>query len=1303
MSDEASKHDSQPIATPLKRLLNRLFGNAFAALLAWVLLALGLLLVALRVSMIFVPVLEGQANQWLRERFDAHLFGLQGSWHGITPQLRIESILFRHGSIQDVRLSVDLFGSLLARAPRVDSLSFRHAAFEFPPDFDLADFLLHSQGQANLMSMIADARVLSGNFDLRAQEHSEGLSLNWHMQPGRENQGQIRLLARNNEGSLNSEGIVIGYDLDAGLLHRRFEGAIWAEGRLTIPDSLTPLIGVSGTISSLDAEILIVGGRLSALAEVQAEMLRVGNYLIDTAHIVAKGKGTPWLVQGELERATLERYDQALDLAGALFSYEDNYRWRFNVPDQLIEHLTSFVVASGRDETLLVRWCERFSPTGNLLAITGEKTTGNPLVLSARVEDLSAVSWMGSPELGQLDAQLVFASGRARMLVESASPVVGLPKLFDQPVALGFTSGEFWVRFLPGYFGMRGIDIHAALPGGGEGRFNLSYSGPVDPNERQIAARMEGRGISAVDSLKFLPKLLPEKMKDWLRRGVQGGVIEEGEILMGGYVRRQPPLPTTQVEMWLNWQDGTVAFHTRWPVGQAVSGRMELTGKRIHGKVEYAELLGAPVEDLRFEMPLRGPFVHLSDHGKASSEMLLELMKRTPIADSVPFNLSILDSQGEVDYVLDASLPLAFDPADMEVKLELDFGGVDVELAHAAGIDVPLTANQLEGALIYRFPDEFTSDGIEGFLFGQPVSFSLTTRDSGLARTRSIQAEVNSRIDDGFLSDLVGEQLPITGASDYTAFVEIGRDPERWVAPRIRFHSELLGMEAQIPGGLGKRTDEVVPLSVDLTIDSGGRMGEASFSLEQRAGGVLNWKPSADSKSQSEIRAALVLGADHSALDLVASGEGEETGDSGKAQLRIMGGLSELLLEDLRQFDSSASKFSLPELKFEDFTLDRFHIGQFYLNDISMDGSLGRARIDINFEGEGLEGTWRSEAGAFSQLEFARVHLQSASEQESVVDDLMGDLDLSALPEVDLSADSLMLAENDYGAWKLGLRRIEDGVRLVNIEADARGLSIRAADDLVWRQLPDGTHESRFVGELTTDDLADAMSMWGFAPSVEAERAQLTANLLWPGVPWKPRLEVLSGDMDLIVRRGRFRDFDPGAGMKLLTLLDFNAFMRRLALDFSDVFGEGVAFDEVRVKSQFEDSLMSMIEPAKIDGNGGRFRLSGSINLETQELDTELQATLKISRSLPWLAAYLALLGNPLTGLSVVVVERVLRDRIEDVSTARYYVTGTLSEPVFSLTEVEEPEPLPEALLNPEFSSDESGEGAPSDEIEENL
>jgi uncharacterized protein YhdP len=61
--------------------------------------------------------------------------------------------------------------------------------------------------------------------------------------------------------------------------------------------------------------------------------------------------------------------------------------------------------------------------------------------------------------------------------------------------------------------------------------------------------------------------------------------------------------------------------------------------------------------------------------------------------------------------------------------------------------------------------------------------------------------------------------------------------------------------------------------------------------------------------------------------------------------------------------------------------------------------------------------------------------------------------------------------------------------------------------------------------------------------------------------------------------------------------------------------------------------------------------------------------TLPVSRSLPWYAAYVAL-ANPLAGIGMLVGERVLRKPLEQFSSARYRISGTLDDPQVSFVSV---------------------------------
>ena len=1285
MSEGSLKGEAGRVPSPFDRFTNGLFGNRIARFVSWTLFAVGLLLVLLRICVALVSSLDGLANEWLEKRLDAQITGLHGSWHGLTPQVSLDRLEFAYGSIEDVRLELDVPASLVAMAPRVRAIEVGDARLRFPEDFDLLGYLLNSNPELNLVAMVSDARFLAFRAHIGVGDDPAELLVHWVAHSNEQNRGELQLVR---EGQDTEQRLVLGYDLDLGLLLRDPQGAVWGSGGIHIPSSFKSLVGVSGSISSFNLDAQLVDGDLIATAKVRAEGLEVGDFRIDEAEFDTRSRGDLSGLNGEFLRASLSRADRVLDLQGARFTLEDLERWHFSLPDQRIEDLTGFIVDSAVRETAAVRWSKRFLPTGLLSSIGFQVAAREPLLISAKMSEFSAQSFNGSPSVDSVSGQIVYTFGAARVLVDTETATMGLAKLFDAPVALGRTSGEVWVRFLPNYVGMRGIDLLTNLPGGGGIEVDLSYSAPVDPFERQVLGVVRAREIPASDALQFLPKALPEGLRDWLRGGVLEGVVDEGELFLVGYVRRQPSIPTMQAELTLDFRDATLLHHPSWPVASGISGQIELVNGTLRSRIHAAKMLDESFEDVLVAMPIKGTKVQLTDAGVVQAGFLFELVKNTPLGEVLPSWSLPATGAGAVEYDLKMGVPLAFHLEELEFESSLVFDQVALGFASPKMKGSMIKVEGLNGSLDYVFPDQVVSRDLRGTLLSQPATFLFENVESRESGAKRIQARIKSELDATTLGAFSGGALAAQGKAAYQALVELNHEPD--TPFRIRFESDLKGLGLDLPAGLGKTVQEPAFLILEVKLHTGFDSGEARLILSERLNGELWWSDPASDRADIRGRVAFgnVLYERH-------------TPAYEPNRVLLEGRLPELSLQDLRRIAPRPGGLQLPEFHFSELEVGLMDLGRFALEELVLEGEWSSEVAHLKLESEHAQGVWSLAPGGVIELDMDRIHLQPRGDQDTAgVGDLLIDLDIRSLPQVDVSLASLKIGESDYGSWKFDLRHFDDGVRLANLEADSRGLSIRAPEGIFWLQTPEGEHRSHFIGELVSDDLASAMEQWGFAPSVEAESAHLVADISWPGPPWKPSLEALEGDIDLTIRRGRFRDIDATPGMKLLSLLDFNAFIRRMSFDFSDVFGEGVAFDEVHVKSRFADGSMHMIEPVKIDGNGSRFRIDGSINLETGELNNQLEATLKFSRSLPWLGAYLALLGNPVTGLGTALVERIFRNPLERISTARYEVTGTLSEPVFTLSEVEPPNPLPEELLSEEGSPEgaTSSPGAPAPE-----
>ena len=174
----------------------------------------------------------------------------------------------------------------------------------------------------------------------------------------------------------------------------------------------------------------------------------------------------------------------------------------------------------------------------------------------------------------------------------------------------------------------------------------------------------------------------------------------------------------------------------------------------------------------------------------------------------------------------------------------------------------------------------------------------------------------------------------------------------------------------------------------------------------------------------------------------------------------------------------------------------------------------------------------------------------------------------------------------------------------------------------------------------------------------------MQANLNWPGSPAAVDLDVVVGQASFQADNGRFLEVSAGGtdAMKIFSLVNFSTIAKRLNFDFSDVVGEGVSFDQLTATTDFDSGMMHFVEPMEVEGSGSSFRIAGSVDLVEGTLDNEMIVTLPVSRGLPWYAAYVAL-ANPLAGLGVLVGERVLRKPLEQFSSAKYEISGTLTEP----------------------------------------
>jgi uncharacterized protein YhdP len=185
---------------------------------------------------------------------------------------------------------------------------------------------------------------------------------------------------------------------------------------------------------------------------------------------------------------------------------------------------------------------------------------------------------------------------------------------------------------------------------------------------------------------------------------------------------------------------------------------------------------------------------------------------------------------------------------------------------------------------------------------------------------------------------------------------------------------------------------------------------------------------------------------------------------------------------------------------------------------------------------------------------------------------------------------------------------------------------------------------------------------------LEGRDGRAEVSLSWPGNPLALRMADATGLLDFEFSNGRLlRGGGSNPLMRAFGVLRFDELLRRLKLDFKDLYQSGLSFDRFEAAINVADGLARTSEPMDLRGPTARMRLSGESDLRRNLIDADLVVSLPLGSNLPWVAA---LAGGLPAVAGAYLASRIFEDQLGRFSSAGYKVTGPLDEPKLELVKV---------------------------------
>ncbi|MBQ0798560.1 MAG: hypothetical protein KBT63_04700 [Porticoccaceae bacterium] len=864
-------------------------------------------------------------------------------------------------------------------------------------------------------------------------------------------------------------------------------------------------------------------------------------------------------------------------------------------------------------------------------------------------------SWRSAPAVKELSGYFTMKGESGELVLDtSADFAMRFPGVYDNFMTVGPARGRIYVDV---------IDQGQALAIGGGPVFMDGEAGSIRAAFELYQPLNKEAGVPDMTLIaglrdshsrhtgQFIPDSLEPTLKTWLDDAIGDMDIEEG-----GFIWRGPlvgkDFSRRSIQVYARVANGQLKFDPHWPEVTELSAYMSVDGSNVEGRVLSASMGKARIQNAGFHTSPGSSLLGIKARVRAPLVEAIDILRHSPLQPQVE-QLAQWQLGGKVRADLDLAIPLSRAKRGEHYRVAALISDGHMRLASA---DIAFEA--LNGDIAYNEQRGLFAEQIKFNFWDQPVAAKLNTRDNGDLEIES-SGEMNM-VALPIWPAFVAQQL-----AGNTAYQARYRIPVDGSPTTLKVTSDLLGLTSTLPAPLNKLGSETQKMDLTLSFKPSHTLLETR--LGDNIAGVFRLE------DKDLIRGDIALGG----IDVDSLNSSSEQA----RKLTIRGRLDKFNFDQWQQAlnvdGTSGSEIKNWNPKRLNPTFD-LQVGEFLIADYLIPNLTATGGIDTDsWRFYGSSDTVAGEVGVpleAGPLELALDYLVlpkpdfSDDENNTLRQLLPGDL-----PEVDFSTLGLRIGDDEIGELGFSIRHIAGGVRFENIIGEVTGLVSGSAPDgspaaLTWVE-EGGQHRTDFSGALQTYDLAGVLKSWGMPVILNSQEAVFFTELSWAERPWEINPVLLDGVIALNFKEGNFYRASGVAGnalIKLIGVINFDTWLRRLRLDFSDVFDSGVSYDELEGSLAFNSGTL-VFQPIKVNMPSGKMRLHGEADLVSETIDARLVATLPVGTNLPWVVA---LVGGLPAAVGVYLTSRLFDKQVDKMSSLSYRVEGSWDDPELKVEKI---------------------------------
>lgn len=765
---------------------------------------------------------------------------------------------------------------------------------------------------------------------------------------------------------------------------------------------------------------------------------------------------------------------------------------------------------------------------------------------------------------------------------------------------------------------------------------------------------------------QLVPKRIPEDLQQWLSTSViKGSIDSAGFIYRGGFSGEDV---TRSVQLFLDVADVDLAYSEDWPILTSASGQVLVDNQYVAVNTQKAKVVNEPVEHLSVVWSGdKRKELSVDVKSEFSSNVGLHFLNNTWLRTKVGNTFIHWSSEGNIKVDVNVNVPLLAsaqnDGISPKQRVAIEFIDNTITLGRQ---NLPL--EKVSGKLLYSESDGLYSDDLSLSLFDHHLALNIKQHvsESSGEGYLSISGDSSVGIEDLATWLEIPEISLLEGDLPYSLNVEVPFEKKAKYVAKVTLLSNLVGVASPLPAPFYKEPEQardfrfvglvndgrasyslVLDNTVDLLVETQSDSIKGALAL-----GKNTKRPIVNTPNTFSMKAALATFNTDEWLGVVSKVQGKGQQASPKVEAIQL------------HYDLSVQNLQFKETAF---------------HNVLISGSRKTGEWELNLENDLMKGTAIIDESftqpvrlAFDYLNIPKNNHEEIGESLPIADPLAG-IDMSLVKRAEVTIGSLIYNEIDLGQWRFIINPSDNGIRIDELYGEFSEMSLSGVEEdtgasLLWRKNKGSSvtlspWRTDFEGRLQGGNIHGMLEDWGQSPVLESRLTDINISTSWEGSPAFFSMARMTGNLQLDMKRGLFKQEKSQAStgiLRLFGLFNFNTWTRRLKLDFSDVYKKGVVFDRLTSRLIFDNGLIHFQEPLVLKSPSSEFTMAGTIDYPNENIDTVLVTTLPVGGNLTFAAAFAA--GLPIAA-GVYIISQVFKPQVDKAASLTYTIQGSWNDP----------------------------------------